>query len=675
MMTLNKHIGTKTKIFGAIVLAIILIVAFCEVIGWPFLRQPLEQFLQKKLERNVKIDSPFKLNFIGGIKLQAAGFSISAPTEFKVPYLASAKDVELKLRYSDLWGIEAGAPYVIKSIKAEQLDAHLSRYLNGKSTWQFKKKEKDAIRPFPMIQALMIRKGQAHVDDRLTKADLIIDFSTNEGMSNALPSSKVALKGEFRERKLKAELTTQGFLPIASQDKKAPPASSKGWLDYGKVHADFDGSVEDLFGEQTIKGKLSTRGPSLGELGDLLSVTLPETKPFKISGKIERSPYVWLIDVASAKVGQSDLKGKFEYNTKPERAMLKGQLAGKRFYLVDLAPAFGGDNKKSSKKGRIFPDKPLDFATYNRMNAEVTVNIDYVDLGKAFKAPIAPLKASLNLNKNKLSLAKIDARTAQGNISGEIFIDAHEQKEIANPQQEKNLERLKADWGINLGIKNINLEKWISISEERKKEAAKKNQSENSLTYVTGLLNGEAKLKGKGNSTAQLLRSLNGDVSFYIRQGEISHLVVEAVGLDIAQALGLLIKGDEHIKMQCAVMNFKANKGIMKSNVALIDTPVTTIVLNGNVNMGEEQLDLKMTAEPKNFSPLTVRSPLDITGTFLKPNIAPDIAPIGARAVGAVLLGLINPLAAIIPFLDPGKVKDTHQDEICNETLSQLKKR
>ncbi|MES1989030.1 MAG: AsmA family protein, partial [Pseudomonadota bacterium] len=189
-----------------------------------------------------------------------------------------------------------------------------------------------------------------------------------------------------------------------------------------------------------------------------------------------------------------------------------------------------------------------------------------------------------------------------------------------------------------------------------------------------GLLNGEAKLRGKGNSTAQLLRSLNGDLSLYIRNGEISHLIVEAVGLDIAQAVGLLIKGDQNLKMECAVMDFKANNGVMKSNVALIDTPVTTIVLNGNINMGEEKLDLRMTAEPKNFSPFTVRSPIEITGTFLKPKVSPDIAPIGARVVGGILLSLINPLAAIIPFLDPGKIADTHQDAICNQTLAHLKK-
>lgn len=674
MLVLRKITSNKIRIFGSIALALILIVAFCEVIGWPFLRLPLERFMQSKLERTVNIDSPFKLKLIGSLKLKAGGFRISAQPEFKVPYLASAKGLEIQLRYSDLWGVETGSPYVIKSIKADQIDAYLSRELDGKSTWQFNKNEKDPIRPFPLIQSLLIRQGQAYVDDRLTKGDLIIKFSTNEGQKNTSPMSKVVVRGDFRECKLKGELTTQGFLPIASQDKSSAPVSSKGWLEYGKVYASFNGSVYDLFGEQNIKGKLAINGSSLGELGDLLSITLPRTKAFKISGEIVRNHEVWLIDIASAHIGQSDLSGKFEYDTRPDKSILKGQLTGKHFVLADLAPAFGSADMGSTKRDRIFPDHPLDFATYNRMNAEIAINIDYVDLGKVFREPITPLKARLDLNKNKLSLAKIDAKTAQGSISGEISIDAHEQKEVANPQQEKNIERIKADWSINIAVKNINLEKWLTISKARKKDAKQKNKSETSLAYVTGFLNGEARLKGKGNSTAQLLRSLNGDLTLYIRNGEISHLIVEAVGLDIAQAVGLLIKGDQNLKMQCAVMDLKSNNGIMKSNVALIDTSVTTIVLTGNINMGEEKLGLHMTAEPKNFSPFTVRSPLEITGTFLKPKISPDVAPIGARVVGGILLSLINPLAAIIPFLDPGKIAETHQDATCNETLAKMKK-
>jgi len=408
-------------------------------------------------------------------------------------------------------------------------------------------------------------------------------------------------------------------------------------------------------------------------LGDLLSITLPRTSAFKINSNIEKNIEGWLIDIKSAHIGRSDLYGNFKYDTRPEKALLQGTLKGKRFILADLAPAFGANTQESSKpRTRVFPNQPLNFATYNRMNAEIKVDIDYVDLGNAFRESITPFKADLNLNKNKLSLAKIYAKTAQGSIMGDIIIDAHNHK-VINPKVEQQNVALKPDWHINLAVKGINLEKWLEVSDERKKKAKENSaQKEVPQAYITGLLNGQAKLSGTGNSTAELLSSLNGDMSFYIHKGAISHLVIEAAGLDVAQAVGLLIKGDQNIKMQCAVADFKANKGVMKSNVTLIDTEVTTILLDGNVNMGEEKLNLRMTAQPKNFSPFTVRSPIEVNGTFLNPTVSPTKTPIAARVVGGVLLAFINPFAAILPFLDPGSSADS-KDATCGETLNMLK--
>lgn len=101
-----------------------------------------------------------------------------------------------------------------------------------------------------------------------------------------------------------------------------------------------------------------------------------------------------------------------------------------------------------------------------------------------------------------------------------------------------------------------------------------------------------------------------------MNNGEISHLIIEAIGLDIAQATSLLMKGDGYLKMQCAVLDFKANKGILEPHIALIDTSVTTALIDGNIDMGEEKLDLRITAKPKSFSSFTVRSPLKVGGTF-----------------------------------------------------------
>lgn len=674
MKIAKKIISNKPLVYSSLfLLTLIIAIAICEAIGWPFLKKPLENLAQDKLERDIKIDRPFKLRLIGGIRLKAGGLWISAPQGFSEPSLVDAKDVELHLRYRDLWDIQPGDPYVIKSIKADHVEAHLTRHEDGKSTWQFKKDPNEPIRPFPIIQALAIQQGQAYVSDALTSADVLIDFSTDEGAKNEHPVSKVAVHGDFRDQKLKSELTTYGFLPIASQSKDSEPISSKGWLQYGKMYMTFDGSVDDLFGAQNIKGQLMVEGPSLGDLGDLLSITLPHTREFKVVAGVAKNPDGWQIALVSAHVGRSDLYGHFRYETLPERNMLTGELKGKRFFLADLAPAFGAETTSDGKpRERVFPDKPLDFATYNRMNAKVGIDIDYVDLGAAFKEPLTPLKADLQLNKNKLSLAKLYAKTADGSIAGNIFIDAHDLK-ITDPQDLKDKNKPKPDWGIDLAVKNIDLKKWLTISDARKAKAKEEGKSVNSEAYVTGSLNGKAKLEGKGNSTAELLRSLNGDLSIFVQNGEISHLIVEALGLDIAQAVGLLVKGDNNLKMQCAVLDFDANKGVLTPNVALVDTPVTTVLVDGDVNMGEEKLDLVVSAKPKNFSPFTVRSPIKVTGTFLNPKASPEAGPIAARVGGGVLLAFINPLAAIVPFLDPGSGAEKEKRADCNQTLSELK--
>lgn len=650
-----------------------------EVVGWPFLRAPAERFMSSSLKRSVRLDQPFQVRFVGGIRLKAGGLWISAPEGFDAPYLIDAKNIVLNLRYGDLLDIKTNkdktSPIRIKTLHVEDADAYLIRHADGKSTWQFDKDENEPSRSVPAIENLLVLNGKAIVKDPLTESDLKVDFSTKEGSNNLTTTSKVEAQGKFRQIPLEAELATDGFLPIAAQDKTLAPVNSKGWIDYGGVHVDFNGAVTDLFGKKNIKGKFSAKGPSLSTFGLLASTVLPTTAPFKLQGNIEKSDKVWNADITSARVSNSDLFGHFIYDTRPDVPMLEGTLKGKRFYLVDLAPAFGVTKKDGSKDDstpdRMFPDRPLDLPSLNRMNAHVIVDLDYVELGKAFNTPMAPFKAELDLNTGKMSLTKISATTADGSVSGLISVDAHQlaDQQTANKKY-KNPSELP-EWRIDLQWKDINLEKWLRVSKDRKDTAAKKGKKEIPPAYVTGTLNGKTNLAGKGNSTAELLGSLDGDVSIYIHHGAMSHLMIEALGLDMAQALGVMMQGDKTLPMQCAVMNLKARQGIASPNVALIDTPVTLILFDGNIDMAQEKLNLRLIAKPKNVSPFTVRSPILIKGTFVKPAISAEPGPIAAKALGAIALAFINPLAAILPFIDTGS-RDDHSS--CSKALIEFNK-
>ena len=649
--------GMKVALAGLIILAIVIIV--CEIMGWPFLRKPLENLATQQLNREVRIEAPFKLHLLGRIKLSAGGLWVAAPKQFDAPYLVDAENITVGLRYSDLIGRDSSAPLTIKLLQVERIDAYMLRNDKG-ATWQFSKEEKtDEPSPFPNFDTLIVQNGTAVVKDTVTEADLEMSFQTTEGSGNKNAVSVVKAEGSFRGHPIQAHLETPGFLP-AAKEQDSRPVPIDAWAKYGGVRGDFKGTVADISDNNEIRGNFTIKGPSLGILGDLFGIVLPTTTEFTIKGDVMREQGLLVVNIAPARVGRSDLSGKFRFDTSGEKIAMKGDLHSSNFVLADLGPTFGTRAEDGSElngpEGRIFPNRPLNLPALNKFNAELSLNFKRVDLGKAFRAPIAPFKAYLDLNSGKLSLAKIDARTAEGSLAGTIAVDAHALG-VSGKENPDDKSRPKPEWSMDLSWKDINLAKWVKAREQTDPDEPK--------AYITGILNGRTKLKGKGNSTAELLGSLNGDIATYVNNGQISHLVIEALGLDVAQALGLVIDGDKLLPMRCAVVDMQSESGILRPEVALIDTPVTMVLMDGKVNLQEEQLDLRLIAKPENASPFTARSPILLTGTFANPNVKPKAAPIAARIIGGIALAFINPLAAIIPFLDPG----TGEQSPCADAL------
>ncbi|NTV11456.1 MAG: AsmA family protein [Zoogloea sp.] len=437
------------------------------------------------------------------------------------------------------------------------------------------------------------------------------------------------------------------FVTLTSRSTLAveKPVAAKGWLQYAGIRVDFDGAVTDLAGQRNLKGAILVKGPSLAVLGRLINSPLPTTGPFRLKGRIEKEGDVWRALVSEARIGKSDLEGRFVYDPRSGRPRLDGELKGKHFVLADLAPAFGTRNQEGVEvkppPGKVLPNRPLDLPSLTRMDARLAVAFDTVELGKAFSQPISPLKGTLTLDKGRLVLSDMLANTAEGSLSGSFSVDGTQVPPL---------------WQADLAWNGIRLENWLKSAKEKpqKGHASAKGGNAPSTTYFTGTLNGHAKLTGHGRSTAELIGSLDGRSTMFVRHGTLSQLVVEVLGLDVAQGLGLLLSGDQRLPMECAIADMEARHGRVTPRVAVVDTPVTLVLIDGNVDLGSERLDLRLTAKPKNMSPFTVRSPILVRGPFAKPQATPEAGPIAARVLGAVALAFVNPLAAILPFIDPG---------------------
>ena len=175
-------------------------------------------------------------------------------------------------------------------------------------------------------------------------------------------------------------------------------------------------------------------------------------------------------------------------------------------------------------------------------------------------------------------------------------------------------------------------------------------------SYLTGVLNGHFQLQGRGTSTAQILSTLHGQADLRLREGTLSHLVTEAAGIDLAQALGVLVRGDQPLPLRCARAELTVDNGLVLLQRAVLDNADSTLRLDGQVDLRNEALAVRARSRPKDFSPLALRTPILVTGTLARPQVGLDGRALGARAAAAAALAVIAaPLAALLPFVDTGQ--------------------
>jgi uncharacterized protein involved in outer membrane biogenesis len=195
--------------------------------------------------------------------------------------------------------------------------------------------------------------------------------------------------------------------------------------------------------------------------------------------------------------------------------------------------------------------------------------------------------------------------------------------------------------------------------------------------FVTGLgsppaLEGEvlarAKLHGVGKSVHTAASTADGSVAVVVPQGEIRQSFAELMGINIARAL--LMNDRSQTRMRCAVAEFAAKDGILNLNQFVFDTDVVQVSGEGSVNMKTETVNLRLTGHPKAFRLVRVRGPITITGPISRPVVGLDAGNAIAQAgVAAGLAVLLSPLAALLPFVDPGLAEDAN----CAAALNQAR--
>jgi AsmA protein len=168
----------------------------------------------------------------------------------------------------------------------------------------------------------------------------------------------------------------------------------------------------------------------------------------------------------------------------------------------------------------------------------------------------------------------------------------------------------------------------------------------------------------------RLLATADGRVSLVAQNGKISRLMMEQIGLHLLEILQLNLTGDQTVPLRCAVADFDVARGVMQARALVLDTSVNTVVGNGRIDLAKETFDLRFVPRTKVSSLVALRGPVYVTGPFAQPVVRLDTGRIVARGAGALALGLLNPLLALLPLFEPGPGADSPCAELVREAQS-----
>ena len=611
------------SLLAAVVLALLVLA----VVGWNWARGPLQDLALEKTGRALLIGGDLNVHWAWPApRLQAQAVQFANPPWASAPQMLSADEVDLGIDLSEL----LRGRLAFTELRLTRPRVFLEQASGGRKTWLLDRLQTDESARLS-IERVQLDQGELSYVDPARKTAVQATLSTVDA------ATLFNATGQYEGQPLSAE--GSGGPVLALRDQTLPyPLKLVATL--GRTRVQAEGSVTGLLEPSAVDLQIALQGDSLASLFPIIGIGLPRTPAYRTTGHLVRSGTLWRYDATAATVGHSDLAGSLQVETAGARPMLSGALTSRRLDLADLGPAIGAAPVASGTASkRVLPELPLATDHWDSVNADVTLKAKSLVRDKAL--PLENLQLRLRLDDRLMTLDPLDFGLAGGRLKAQVTLDSR-----STPLRGKARLQLR---GVQLGklLPTVDLSK-TSI----------------------GQLNGDITLAGQGASVGRMLATADGRVSLVAQNGEISRLMMEQIGLHLLEILQLNLTGDQTVPLRCAVADFDVARGVMQARALVLDTSVNTVVGNGQIDLAKETFDLRFVPRTKVSSLVALRGPVYVTGPFAQPVVRLDTARIVARGAGALALGLLNPLLALLPLFEAGPGADSPCAELVREAQS-----
>ncbi|MGJ7506094.1 AsmA family protein [Variovorax sp. GT1P44] len=633
----------------------LLLAAFVILFDWNWIRPPLERYISQKTER--EFHSAYlhvKLGLTPTIEMRDVYFG-NAKWSKEAPAMAKIEKLEFSIALRDL-----PDKILIPRVALTRPELVFERLPDNRKNWILSDPS-DTSPSKLRISTLSVDQGHLRYIDHgepfmIDVRGSTFDPTAQEKVKNAAarPSNdryttQYDFKGKYHDAAFSGRALTGDVL---SFQESGVPFPLKGELDAGTTRLAVEGTIADAANISAIDTRLRIEGQTLANLYPFLLLPLPASPPYRLQGHLILKGNRYTMDDLAGKIGSTDVSGQGAYVDKKPRPLLTADLHSNLLNLTDLGPLIGVQTKQSGGKPaasqtqtknrpvakatekatdptHLLPAGSFDGSRLQKIDAEVTLVATKLVVPEAL--PLESLKASLQLHDSMLKVAPLDFGFAGGTIASRVALDAREP--TLKSEVQIDLQRVRVD----------------QLAPDTK-----------AIAKGAGRVGATLRLKGTGNSIADAAAKADGRIAATVVNGRISNLLDAASGLNGGKVLALLAGGDKDIVIHCGGVAFDVAGGRGKSTLFVIDTEQTQVLGTGSFDLEHERFDMTVAPKPKEVGLLSLRTPVRVHGSFKQPEFEIEKGPLVARAGAIAALAALNPIAALVPLIEPGPGENTN---------------
>jgi hypothetical protein len=545
------------------------------------------------------------------------------------PEMLSIQRLEIKF---ELYPLLSGDLY-IPHFLLEGVKARVETDVSGTSNWLLTKHIEDQViedEPappgdikLPWIGNLKISDVVLNYHDRQTEKKISAKLDHASIITaDRTAQTDIDIAGSINQHPVDIKGQLALPLSLSGSSTELPVEINASLLDF-KVNV--TGVMTGTINAPNVELEIQAYAANLNNLRQVTGAALPKVGKINFKTRLNAEKSKLKLSEMELQLGDGRIDGLLQLDSSSSVPEITAELTLSEINFDKLLSAKANEEKsKETKPGsdRVFPSDPLPVDQLSLASFNITLHLkDVIRNKKRLKEALIKMK----LDEGKFTAAILKHSLVQGEFVAELMIDGSD-KEMAA-------------MSTRLNVPKIELSEIIIADTD--------------AAAVKGPLAIDIDLHSQGNTVAQLMGSLDGNIKLLMEQGSADAKALDMLVGGLTAMVGTIFTADASKTMiNCAISDLKVDDGMVKPQLAVLDTQYSTVFATGLVDLKNEQLNIEITPVAKGVT-LSVATPVHLQGAFAKPQV--NVDKTGALLkTGEVWATIAYPPALLLKFSDIG---------------------